>query len=886
MGERIEKAVNASIGRRAFLQAAAVAAVGVGLTGCGENTLKSADGMEAGTESEEWITAACWHNCGGNCYNRALVKDGVVVRQKTDDNREDSWDNPQQRGCLRGRSQRKQVFAPDRLKYPMKRKGWSPDNPNGEMRGKDEWERISWDEALGYVADEIKKVCENVGSSGILYTDEGIWGSGTIWKMLAEIPEVGGLPTMIWDTASEGTYTLNMPALGMPEFDMAPYMLGCISANDKFDMLNADFIVMYGANPAWASGGNRMMHFMRAKQSGAEMVYVGPSYNFTASALDARWVQVRPGTDVPLLLAVAYCMITEDDPEANPLIDWDFLKRCTVGFTMDNLPADATVQECFKDYVLGAYDGLPKTPEWATEICGTDVNDIRYLARVLGKTNKTMFLHSYAPARNKGAEDFPQLFLTLGCMGGHLGKSGHATGAMFHFCAGDNGPQYVSSGGMVKAKQVSNRNGECINATQVWDAVLNGSYNYVGNPIPTNDWRPGEMRDIDIRMIYHEAAAGLQTRPASMKGIEAHRKVDFVVTHAMFLTTNARYSDIVLPVTSNWERWNGTFGGSREARFFPRKVCEPLYECKSDADITIELLKRFGKDPTELFPLTDKQGYFDKIVGAKVVNEKGEKVPLVTITEKNIADFDYPGQPQQGVVDFEEIYEKGIYQIERSADGPQAYRYIAYQKFVEDPEANPLASRSGKFEIYCQWKADMLNSLGFSTVEFKPYATYTLSGFGYEASFTDWDGKVKGEYPYLAYQPHYLRRSHSTFNNVPWLREAFTNPVFLSAHDAKEKGIVDGDTVLIWNEFGKILRRASVMESVMPGALAIPHGSWLDLDEKTGIDHGGQDEVLVGPVTTACGVSGYNNYLVNFEKYVDEQLEPDCDWPSRIVDLA
>ena len=109
----------------------------------------------------EWVPAACWHNCGGRCVNKVLVRDGVVVRQKTDDSVEDSVDNPQQRGCVRGRSQRMQVFGPDRIKYPMKRKGWSPDNPNGQLRGKDEWERISWDEALSYVADELRKAYDS-----------------------------------------------------------------------------------------------------------------------------------------------------------------------------------------------------------------------------------------------------------------------------------------------------------------------------------------------------------------------------------------------------------------------------------------------------------------------------------------------------------------------------------------------------------------------------------------------------------------------------------------------------------------------------------------------------------------------------------------------------
>lgn len=60
-----------------------------------------------------WKPVACWHNCGGRCLNKALIVDGVVERQKTDDMYPDTSEAPQQRGCLRGRSQRKQIFGAD-----------------------------------------------------------------------------------------------------------------------------------------------------------------------------------------------------------------------------------------------------------------------------------------------------------------------------------------------------------------------------------------------------------------------------------------------------------------------------------------------------------------------------------------------------------------------------------------------------------------------------------------------------------------------------------------------------------------------------------------------------------------------------------------------------
>ncbi len=74
--------------------------------------------------------------------NKVMVKDGAVVRQKTDDTHEDSIEYPQQRGCVRGKTQQQQCFGADRILHPLKRKGWQPgggEKSNGQMRGKDEW---------------------------------------------------------------------------------------------------------------------------------------------------------------------------------------------------------------------------------------------------------------------------------------------------------------------------------------------------------------------------------------------------------------------------------------------------------------------------------------------------------------------------------------------------------------------------------------------------------------------------------------------------------------------------------------------------------------------------------------------------------------------------
>jgi len=151
---------NTVLTRRSFLKWSAALGGTAALAGGISYGLKAAEAAaeSLATDEGKWVSVACWHNCGGRCANYALVKDGVVIRQKTDDTHPDSVDFPQQRGCARGRTQRVQVFGADRLKYPMKRKNWEPGGGKKELRGRDEWVRISWDEALDLVAGEIKRI--------------------------------------------------------------------------------------------------------------------------------------------------------------------------------------------------------------------------------------------------------------------------------------------------------------------------------------------------------------------------------------------------------------------------------------------------------------------------------------------------------------------------------------------------------------------------------------------------------------------------------------------------------------------------------------------------------------------------------------------------------
>lgn len=877
----IDKIQNSTITRRNFLKGSAATVTALGLAGCGsENKLSSVSSAKSvDAENGKWISAACWHNCGGRCVNKALVVDGVVIRQKTDDTHEDSPDFPQQRGCLRGRSQRQQVFGADRLKYPMKRKHWKPGGGDKSLRGKDEWERISWDEALTYIADELKRVKKEYGNRSILHI--GGWSS-RITDISRTLGLFGGY-CEYWNTNSFGSWAMTPKTVGFWQLDAWDQ-----TVNDRFDLRNCDTIIMLGMNPAWSAMGSSSWHYLQAKKAGAKFIGIDPFYNDTYALLEADWIPVRPSTDTALLLAVAYVLITEDDPVHKPLIDWDFLKRCTIGFDAGSMPEGEDPKGNFKDYVLGTYDGQPKTPEWASEICGVESSKIHELALAFGKTNKVAFLCGMASARTKNSDNLPQLIMTIGAMTGHMGKSGHMTGSTLHATSGNGGPALVKAGSN-GLPPIPNPVDDAINAGEVWNAILEGKYTFTGSGDFTSpdQYQPGEEREIDIRVIYHSGGATLQTSDGMTKGIEAHRKVDLVVSHAQFLTTNAKYSDIVLPVTTEWEKKYGGFlggglvhTGNREMLIMYSQVTEPLYEAKDDQRIARELAKKLGIDEKEVYPFDEKQQFFNTLASIQVVNEDGKTYgPLVTITQEDINKWGVEGTPQTGKITYEELKEKGVYQVKRFQG--DNYGYIAFEDFVKDPEKHPVSSESGKLEIYSRKLADTINKMGFSKI--KPIPAYIKVTDGYEDTFEDWETKVKGEYPYQVINPHYLRRSHSVFDNVKWLQEAWPNPVFINSKDAERHGIQDGDTVLLTSAYGKILRRALVTERFMPGVIGLPHGAWVDMDEKTGIDRGGADNILTGQVPTGQGVSGFNTCIVKMEKYDGTPLIPDVEKPQRII---
>ena len=920
-----------SLKRRDFLKgtaAAAAATAAFGLSGCSTGTAQDAGSDVAHVvasdtsilaDAGEWMPIHCHQNCNQMCLNMGYVVDGVVVRQKTDDAREDSFDCPQQRGCLRGRSLRQQVYNADRIKYPMKRKSWQPgggENAHGELRGKDEWERIGWDEALDLVVGELKRVYAEYGQDAVI-CNGWRWAPGS-----AMFPVIGGA---VYDTETEsfGCWAFQTEALGLYSWgDHPDIMMG----PDKYDLPNADTIVLYGCNPAWAQHSS-MYWLNNAKESGTGFVYVGPSYNVTAAQLGARWIRVRPGTDTAFLLAVIYEMIRLDG-ERGDIIDWDFVNERTVGFTPETMPEDATTDENYRDYILGAYAGTPKTPEWASEICGTPVEDITWYAELAAKDNKVIFFHSYAASRYLGAENLPQAFMTVSALGGHYGKSGHGSAAIYTWDAGDSGYRLIQHAGgeyayidnLVGSPGATGPN-RCIEGNSWWSSLAEGKYlstsegpyDLGSGDDPTKlrantpTYHAAREMPVNPRLMFATCSNFMQTRGNLPTAIEVMRAADTCISLEIKYSLTASFADIILPVATHWEGnddeswgelcWPSPFGDGngqkqrKDALLAWRPLVKPMYEAREEKRICRDIVERMGFDADDAYPKSNYDQWLGYFLGMRELSEdlsRWEPVITWTADDNRKHHANYP--EQQGKISFDQFMADGSYVVRRSPDDRR--NYIGYRddklrigengEVVVADTAWPRPSRSGKLEIYCQFKADNVNRTGLNSEPIKPYANYFVPNRGYQDTFADWDAKVKGAYPLQAYTPHYMRRAHTCYDNMTWTQEAFRNPVFMNAQDAEERGIEAGDTVVCYNDFGRMLRIAQPLQGMMPGTVGIPHGvrSLFDESDPAGIvDRGGSEQMLSDGQQSNYfpQVDGYNSLLIEIEKYDGEALVEDCD---------
>ena len=231
------------------------------------------------------LRTACPLDCPDGCTLEVVVTDGrLVAVDAAPVDGADPGVSPFTQGfiCKKVKGHHQRVYSPERVLTPLVRTG-----PKGDGT----FRPASWDEALDLVADRIAAAVADDPATVVPYlynSSAGALGRGVLGPLL-------------WDAlgASEVDHTICAASTGKA-WSMT---FGSMPGADPFDVVHAQLVVVWGANPAIAN-----THFpplvQRARDNGAAVVVVDPRRTAMARRADLH-LAVRPGTDVVLAMAVA-----------------------------------------------------------------------------------------------------------------------------------------------------------------------------------------------------------------------------------------------------------------------------------------------------------------------------------------------------------------------------------------------------------------------------------------------------------------------------------------------------------------------------------------------------------------------------------------------------
>ena len=777
---------SAAVSRRQLLKSGslgglALAAARVALPFHVNQVLAAAPEEPCPQHADKIVWGSCSVNCHSRCALRLHVRDNEVWQVETDNTGPDSGDDLQVRACLRGRSIRRRINHPDRLNYPMKRTG---------PRGSGVFERISWDEALDLIADNLRRVVNTWGNEAVYINyASGIKG-GNITRCSASSSLVARLMNCYGGFLSQyGTYSLAQISCAMS------YTFGSNDGSTISDIENSKLVVMFGSNPAETrmSGGGVTYALEQARaRSNARMIIIDPRYTDTAAGREDEWIPIRPGTDAALAAALAWVLITEN------YVDQPFLDKYCVGYDATTLPPDAPANSHYKAWILGeSDDGVAKTPQWASAITGIPVETIIRLGREIGMAKPAWISQGWGPQRQANGELNARAIAMLAILTGNVGIPGGNSGA--------RESSYTFP--MVSMPVLDNPVKAKISCFSWTDAIVRG-------PEMTalrDGVRGKDKLDVPIKFLWNYAGNTLVNQHSDINRthdiLSDEHQCEMIVVIENFMTSSARYADILLPDLMTTEQEDfipNDYVGKMGYLIFSQPATGAKFERKPIYWMMSEVARRLGADVFQRFTQGRSQSQWLQWIYGEM--------------QKN--DPDLP--------DYEQLKQMGIL---KRAD-PKG-NHIAYRKFREDPLANPLKTPSGKIEIYSARLAEIAASWDIAPGDtISPLPVYAPCVEGYS-------DPLRKSFPLQMFGFHYKGRTHSSYGNLDVLSQACPQEMWINPIDAQARGIKSGDTVRVFNHRGELRVVAKVTPRIMPGVTAMGEGAWHQAD-MTGdrVDHG------------------------------------------------
>ncbi|MGC0366810.1 biotin/methionine sulfoxide reductase [Rhodococcus sp. 27YEA15] len=555
------------------------------------------------------------------------------------------------------------LAAPSRLTTPLVRRGYLRHGPGDtrrglSVRGDDPYVAVDWDTASDLVAGEIDRVRTEHGNSAIFGGSYG-WGSaGRFHHPQSQIHRFLNLAGGY--TASVESYS--SAAMQVILRRVAGGYAGVLASNPTWEEVghHRSLVIAFGgmaARNSAVNGGGIGVHRnladqVTARRAGAEFVLVSPASGDAHHDLDARWLSIVPGTDVAVMLALAYELVVSGHH------DRDFLDRHTVGWPR------------FEDYLLGRSDGVPKTPHWAAQISGVPATAISELARkTVGR--RTVFTTSYSLQRADHGEQAPWMALTLAALTGNLGLPGGgfgcALGALHQLGVPANGFKPAAFDQGIRPID------SFIPVARITEMLE--------NPGGTFDYDGGKYTFPDTRLVYWAGGNPFHHHQDLNRLVRAWQRPETIVVHEHFANSLARHADIVLPAAT-WLERNDFAAGADDHLSAIVKAAEPPPGVRTDYEIFAGVAARLG------------------FGAAFTENRTADEwvIELYRQTRQRAADAGHP------IPDWDELRRRGVVPVPPipTVDGP-------LRLLRQDPAAHPVATPSGRVEIF----SETIDSFGY-----------------------------------------------------------------------------------------------------------------------------------------------------------------------------
>src|SRR5262245_56397470 len=463
---------------------------------------------------ESTVETACPLDCPDACTLNVTLRGGRITRIDGSDR------NSVTRGyiCAKVRHFHHRVYGDDRLLYPAVRRGG---------KGQGQFKRVTWEDALDLVAEKMQAAREQSASQTILPLCYG-GSNGFLTQDYAD--------AVLFRRV--GASRLLRTVCAAPPGAANTGLYGKMASVVYHDYPDAQLIIVWGVNPS-VSGIHLMPFLKEARDGGATIVAIDPRATTIARQADLH-LAIRPGTDLPLALAIHRYLFEEGHAAE------EFLVEHTTG--------SAQLRERAK----------PWTFEKAAEVTGVPESLIRRLAELYVKSSPALVKCGWGLERNRNGGSAAAAVLALPAVGGKFG---------------------VRGGGYSMSNSAS-WNFERTWLTDAEPATRAVNMNKVGRMLTEPEGEP-----INVVFVYNcNPVATLPDQKRVIRGFE--REDLFTVVFDQVLTDTAMYADVVLPATTFLEHYDFARGYGPITMQLGKPVIDQVGESRPNTDVFMDLARR------------------------------------------------------------------------------------------------------------------------------------------------------------------------------------------------------------------------------------------------------------------------------------------------------